>query len=120
MCHRILQEHAEPRRAAGARPVEPPGLRRPRSRWIGAGAAALVAGLAAAAVIAPTPHARIVEAEAVPVAALPVAPEPVSMNLTVPSTGVIEQTATTMDDGVPSAPATTTARSELGHCEHGL
>lgn len=109
MCIRIHQEQAEPRDAGATPPLRP--LQRPRSRWAIAGAAALVAGLAAAAMVAPPPSARITQSDPVPVRAT---------QASVPAGGVVEQTATTVDDDVPSAPATNSTRGALGHCDHGM
>lgn len=112
MCHWIGQEQAEPRGAGATPPLHPSDPQRLRARWAGAGAAVLLAGLAAA-MVAPSPVQAPVAPE--PAAA---AVAPVALRSAVPAGDVVEQTATTLDDGVPTR--TDPVRAQLGHCEHGM
>ena len=116
MCYRVRQEQAEPERAGATPPQRPSTLERLRARVIGAVAAALVAGLAAAALLMPssTPAVSAAKASAAP------APVAAGAESTVPVAGVVEQTSTAMDDGVPTSSSSEVAKSARGHCDHEL
>ena len=111
MCYLYREQQAGAAERGGA--TLPPSLDRLRPRLVGAVAAALLAGLAVAAIVAPpstSPRSNVKESGApAPVAARTVA---------VPVTGGIEQTSLPMDDDVPSA--SDVAKAGLGHCDHGL
>jgi len=104
MCLRIRQEQTELK--ASGTTLTPPDSSRLRPRLAGAAAVALVAGLAAArpAATTTTPAST--------------APTSGSQDQNVSSGLVIEQTSTTMDDGVPTD--TGVARSTMGGCQHAL
>ena len=110
MCYMIRQTQSEPERAGT---TLPPSLDRLRARWIGAVAAALIGGLAVAALVAPASSPPLVNATQ-PAVLAPIAVRTPA----VPATGVVEQTSLPVDDGVPST--SDVAKAGLGHCEHGL
>lgn len=107
MCYLIREQQAGAAERGGA--ALPPSLERLRSRWIGAVAAALMGGLAVAAIVAPPSASPPLEAKA---SAAPLAAG------AVPTPAVVELGSTPVDDGVPSAPDV--VRAGLGHCDHGL
>jgi hypothetical protein len=87
------------------------GLERLRPRVAGAVAALLVAGFAAAALMeAPAPRPVISER--------PALPAPMAEKAALNTSGVLEQTAAGIDDGVPTAP--NEARRVGGDCHQGL
>lgn len=91
----------------------PDGPQRMRPRWAGALAAALVGGVAFAALLVPKsvpPEAAVVQQAAAPQATV------AARGSMVPTGTVIEQTTAGIDDGVP-APAMKAAASP---CQHGL
>ncbi len=105
MCYLVREPRAGAAGSGGA--SQPTGPDRLRPRWIGAIAAALMASLAVAAIVAPSPStlSNAKQSEA---------PAPLAAKLTaVPAAGV-ERTAAPLavDDEVPRAAA--------GHCDHGL
>jgi hypothetical protein len=110
MCYVVRQQQAGSEPSAAGQP----GSRdRMQPRWVGALAAVLVAGLAVAALVAP--------ASVSPVPALQglAAPAPtLTTKAAPPVTPVVEQEASGLDDGVPSAPDTFKAGS--GQCPHAL
>ena len=84
-----------------------------RPRLVGAVADALLALVAAAAPLLSTSTPAVSSEQ---VAAI----TPVAARVNAPTGAIIEQTATTLDDDVPSSlPAHDTARAG-GHCDHGL
>ena len=102
-------------------PTDAAGPHRLRPAWVGAGAAALVAGLAAAALVVPRgaavePQPPQPQPSGAPAAAA--APAALTPNAVTPN---IHQTVATLtlDDGVP-APTQDVARSALGPCHEGL
>ena len=110
MCYLVRQQQAGAEHGS----TLPPGVvDRIRPRWVGAAAAALVGGLALAAFVAPpsTPPQQ----EAKPGTVAPVAARTMGA---APTTPVLEQTSTSLDDGVPAA--SDVAKSGAGNCHHGL
>ena len=114
MCYLVREQRAGAAEHGGA--TIPPGLDRVRSRWAGAVAAALIGGVALAALVAPSttstssmPPQMRDSAPAVPVA---------SKSVAVPGGAVVEQSSGLLDDGVPGT--TDVAKAGLGHCQHGL
>jgi len=91
-----------------------PGFDRVRPRWAGVAAATVVAGLALAALVAPSPTAPITQP---PQSAAPM----VARTGTVPAepVSVIERTTLSADDGVPTS-TPDMARAGIGPCHHGL
>ena len=110
MCYLVRHQQPEPKHegAPGA-----PGLEHLRPRWVAAGAAALVAGLAVAAsfvttpAMAPTP---IVKEHALAAPILPV------KDAAVPAAAGGEQRSLPVDDGVPSDDM----KASAGGCHHGV
>lgn len=98
-------------------PAEPSGAGKPastlRPRWIGAAAAAVVAGLALAAVVPPAAAPGLTQQQQA-AGAPPVA----LIRASVPAKPVVEQAATGVDDGVPSAAGM--AKAKGGDCHHGM
>src|SRR5688572_14669521 len=96
MCY--LVRHHQARAAEGGSAPQPPGLDRVRQRWSGAVAAALISGLAVAAIVAPssTPSPTLRDSESA-------APAPITSNAApaVPTAGVVETGSAPTDDGVP-------------------
>jgi hypothetical protein len=126
MCLRIRQEQTELK--ASGTTLTPPDSSRLRPRLAGAAAVALVAGLAAAAMVMPpsAPQAAATQQQsgapvrpaATTTTPASTAPTSGSQDQNVSSGLVIEQTSTTMDDGVPTD--TGVARSTMGGCQHAL
>jgi hypothetical protein len=85
-----------------------------RPRVVGALAAVLVALVATAALLLPSSTPAVSSEKAA-------APVAVS-NVAVPARSdvVIEQTSTTLDDGVPSSTEVARNTVRSGHCDHGL
>ncbi len=110
MCYLVREHRAGAAERGGA--ALPPGLERLRPRWIGAVGAALVGGLAVAAIVAPplgSPPAKAND---------PAAPATFAAKA-VPTQAIAQQgSSTPVDDGVPGA--TDRARAGLGHCDHDL
>ena len=102
MCYGIRAMQAEPGREDASQPSS--GMDRLRPRLLGAVAAVLVAGFAAAALLTPSPQPSTT------VEKLPAA--------TVPTVGAIEQTTPGLDDGVPTA--LNEMKRSTGECHHGL
>lgn len=110
MCYLLRQQ--QPGAERGAAAPSSPGLDRLRPRWVGGAAAMLVAGLAVAALVAPTPTAPGNDKDAAaPVARL-------STTAAAPAGPVVEQRSLPVDDDVPTAPAT--MKAGIGHCHEGL
>ena len=114
MCYRVR----EPERRQDALTQLPrDDARQPflRPRVVGAVAAALVAVAATAALLLPSPTPAVSSVRAT--AATPVAKADTRDRAGM----VIEQTGSTLDDGVPSADRdVVAARSSSGPCHHGL
>ena len=109
MCYGIHAMQAEPGREGASQPSS--GLERLRPRVVGAVAAVLVAGFAAAALLESPPPPRVsIEKPAVPA--------PAATMAAIPANGVVEQTSLGVDDGVPTA--LNESRSHSGDCHHGL
>jgi hypothetical protein len=111
MCYLVREKQAGA--AEGSGTTLPPSLDRLRPRLIGAVAAALLGGLAVAAIVAPsTPSATLSVKESG-------APAPITARTSaVPMTPVFEQCSLPLDDGVPSA--SDVVKAGLGHCDHAL
>lgn len=113
MCY-LVRHHQAGAAEGGSAPV-PPSLDRARSRWTGAVAAALIGGLAVAAIVAPTstssPTLRDRESAAP-------APITTSTATAVPMAAVVETGSTSADDGVPST--SDSAKAGMDQCHHGL
>jgi hypothetical protein len=111
MCYMVRQQ--QPDRESSRGTTLPSGPDRVRPRWAGALAAALVGGVALAALVVP----RSVPSEAgiVQERGAPAAPVTAKASL-VPTGTVIEQTAAGVDDGVPGSEMKTAASP----CHHGL
>ena len=112
MCYLVRQHQAGA--GEGASAPQPPSVDRVRPRWAGAVAAALIGGLAVAAIIAPsttsTPTLRDRESAA---------PAPIATSAApVPMAGVVETGLAPADDGVPST--SDVAKAGIGQCHHGL
>ena len=120
MCYRVRQENIAADVAGATPPKEAAGPQRLRPGWIGAGAAALVAGLAAAALVLPRGAAGEPQPPQQPQPVV-APPPPVAATQPVAFTTIIDQTVSTLtlDDGVP-APTQDVARSALGPCHDGL
>jgi hypothetical protein len=122
MCYLVREHRAGAAEPGGA--TLPPSLDRLQPRWIGAVAAALVAGVAVAALVAPpsTPpllNVKDAAAPTVPLASkLEAVPAAAVLQTTAKSSSPIEQSSTPLDDGVPSA--SDVVKAGMGHCEHGL
>lgn len=110
MCHWV-REPGHRRDIVG--PQQPARSDLMRPRFVGAVAVALVALIAAGASLLSTSTAAVSGEQ---VAAL----APVAARATAPAGAVIEQTATTLDDGVPSSLAARDTPRAGGHCDHGL
>ncbi|MEJ5989774.1 hypothetical protein WG902_07225 [Ramlibacter sp. PS3R-8] len=108
MCHLVREHPASVAEAGSSTPTRVD----PRARWAGAVTAALIGGLALAALDAPRPPEPSVQvreaASAVPVAA----------RSSVLPTAALERSALPADDGIPSA--SDTAKASAGGCEHGM
>jgi hypothetical protein len=110
MCHWVR----EPDRRRDIVGTERPGRSDfMRPRFVGAVAVALVALIAAAASLLSTSTAAVSDEQVAAVT-------PVAARVNAPTGAVIEQTATTLDDGVPSSQATQDTARAGGHCDHGL
>jgi hypothetical protein len=110
MCYLVRQQQAGAEHGSALPPGSGNSI---RPRWVGAATAALVGGLALAALVAPTSMAPQLEAK--PATAAPVAARAMGAAPTIP---VLEQTSTSLDDGVPGAAEV--AKSGAGNCHHGL
>jgi hypothetical protein len=115
MCYRVREPERKLDNVTQV-PVPPQRQSFLRPRVVGAVAAALVALVATAALLLPAPTPAVSSEKAA------AATTTVSRVDKADRSGpVIEQTATTMDDGVPSAGTdVATVRSSAGHCDHGL
>ena len=110
MCYLYREQQAGAAERGGA--TLPPSLGL-RPRLIGAVAAALIGGLAVAAIVAPRSASPLLEAKN------SAAPAPIAArSVAVPTAAVVEQVSAPVDDGVPSAPDV--VKASMGHCDHGL
>lgn len=109
MCYLVREKQAEASERGGA-PL-PPGFGRLRPRWIGAVAAALIGGLAVAALIAaPGETAQLTAKDSG-------APAPIASSAAqVPAAAVVEQFSVTLDEGAPST--SEVASTGMGRCDH--
>jgi hypothetical protein len=110
MCYLVREKQAGAAERGGA--TLPPSLDRVRPRWIGAVAAALIGGLAVAALVAPpstSPPLNTKDSAPAPLASRAVA---------APMGAVVEQGSVPVDDGVPSA--SDVVKAGVGDCHHGL
>ncbi len=91
----------------------PQSLDRLRPRWVGAVAAALIGGLAVAAIVAPPSVSPLSSAKD------SAAPAPLAASaVALPTEAAFRQSSTPVDDGVPTAPDT--VKTGMGHCNHAL
>ena len=112
MCY-LVRHHQAGAAEGGSAPV-PPSVDRVRPRWVGAVGAALIGGLAVAAIVAPsstsTPTLRDRESAA---------PAPITSSAAaVPMAAVVETGSAPVDDGAPNT--SDVAKAGMGQCEHGL
>lgn len=110
MCYLVREQQPEWERRGT---TLPDGPQRVRPRWAGALAAALVGGVAFAALV--VPKSVPPEAAVVPQAGAPLTTVAAKAAI-VPTGTVIEQTSSGIDDGVP-APGMKAAASP---CQHGM
>ena len=111
MCYLFREQQAGAAERGGA--ALPPGIDRLRPRLIGAVAAALIGGLAVAAILAPPSASPPLNAkESAAPASL------AARAVVIPATAVVEQSSATVDDGVPSAPDV--VKAGVGHCDHSM
>lgn len=110
MCYMVRQQQSEAQHGGA---TLPPGMERLRPRWLAAGAAAVLGGLALAAF---TP-AKAPTLASEPSAAT-VAPVADKVGMSPPGQPVVDQRTAGIDDGVP-APAEV-SKAQAGHCHHGL
>ena len=108
MCYLARQSAAEPERGASS-PV--PGSDRVRPRWAGAAAAAVIAGLALAALVAPSPTAPSLPKEKAAVAPV------VTRTIEMPTAATVERIVLG-DDGLAAPPDT--ARAGIRPCAEEL
>jgi hypothetical protein len=112
MCHWIREPD---RRGDTASDVTPTGIRKLTGRMAGAIAAALVAVVATAALLMPSPTPAVSSEKAGAPVAASTSEVPVSSGV------VIEQTSTVLDDGVPSSAVDVrSTKASAGHCDHSL
>ena len=110
MCYLVREQQAGATEGRDA--TLPPSLGRLRPRWAGAIAAALIGGLAVAALVAPPSTPPLVNTQHS-------APAPLaSTAVTVPVTPVVDKGSLPVDDGVPSA--SDVVKAGMGDCHHGL
>lgn len=110
MCYLVRQQQTATEHgvATGSPPLD-----RVRSRWVGAGTAALVGSVAlAAALVTPPAAAPVVQVKAEPATAAPVA----SKSDLVPGSGSAERSSLPADDGVPGE----VVKAKYGGCSHGM
>ena len=111
MCYLGREQNAhEP--AATALPA--PGPDRVRPRWAGIAAFGVIGSLALAALVAPSPTAKVPDVQARG-AAVPMA----ARATTVTAPGTLEKIALPADDGVPTS-STDTMKAGIGPCHHDL
>lgn len=111
MCY-LIREHRTGAAEAGDTAL-PQNLGRMRPRWAGAVAAALIGGLAVAAIVAPPSVSPLLNAKD------SAAPAPVDQSTgAVPTASVVRQGSAPVDDGVPTAPDT--VKAGMGNCSHEL
>jgi len=110
MCYLIRQPQSEAERGAT---TPSPSLNPPQPRWIAAIAATLIGGLAVAAFVVPPSSPPLMNAKHSAAPAQVASRTPLA-----PTTAVVEQTSSLVDDGVPAS--TDVVKAGLGHCEHGL
>jgi hypothetical protein len=117
MCYLIREQQAGAAESGGAK--LPPSPNRLRPRWVGAGAVALIGGLAMAALVAPQSTSPVLSTTAPVVNTKHAAPAPLaSSGVAAPTGAVVERGSAPVDDGVPSS--TDTVKAGMGDCHHGL
>lgn len=117
MCYLARQQQAQSQPEATVPPLEPGSRLRPR--WAGAIATALVGGVAMAALVVPswTPPSATERDPTAPTTMVTGA-GPLTLARTTLGAPVLEQTATTADDDVPTAGDT--LKAGVGGCHHGM
>jgi hypothetical protein len=111
MCYLAREQQAhEPAATA----VPSPGPDRVRPRWAGVLAFGVIGGIAMAALVAPSPTAKVPDVQARG-AAFPVA----AQAATVPAAGTLEKVTLPADDGVPTS-TSDTMKAGIGPCHHDL
>ena len=113
MCHWVREPDRRHDIVGTERPARPDFS---RPRFVGAVAVALLALVAAAATLLSTSTPAVSREQVATV--MPVTPVVARVNA--PAGAVIEQTATTLDDGVPSSQRGHDSARAAGHCDHGL
>jgi hypothetical protein len=109
MCYLVRQQQAEAERGG----TTPPSLERLRPRLIGAVAAALIGGLAVAALVVPSSTPPVLSAQD------STGPAPLASNTAAtPSAGFVQHGSAPVDDGVPTA--SDVVKVGAGNCHHGL
>lgn len=110
MCYLIREQRAG---AQAGDTAAPQNLDRMRPRWAGAVAAALIGGLAVAAIVAPPSVSPLLSAKD------SAAPAPLAASaVAVPTEAAFRQSSTPVNDGVPTAPDT--VKAGMGNCSHAL
>jgi hypothetical protein len=111
MCYLIREQQAGASEARGA--TLPPSIDRLRPRWIAALAAALIGGVAVAALVAPPSTSPLLKTkDSAPAVSL-------ASGVAVPTAAAaLERGSAPLDDGVPST--SDVVKAGLGHCTHGL
>jgi hypothetical protein len=111
MCYLVREQQDRAAQRGGA--ALPPSIDRMRPRWAGAVAAALIGGVAVAALVAPSSTSPLLSTrDSAAPAAL------VSSAVAVPTAAVAGQSTAPVDDGVPSA--SDAVKAGMGHCHEGL
>lgn len=111
MCYLIREQRVGA--AAACDTAVPQGPDRMRPRWAGAVAAALIGGLAVAAIVTPASVSPRLSAKD------SAAPAPLAAAaLALPTEAALRQSSTTVDDGVPTTPDT--VKAGTGHCSYEL
>jgi hypothetical protein len=112
MCY-LVRHHQAGAAEGGSAPV-PPSLDRVRPRWIGAVAAAIIGGVALAAIVAPSSTSAPMRNSESAV------PAPITSNAAaaVPIAAMVETGSAPVDDGVPNT--SDVAKAGVGQCHHGL
>jgi hypothetical protein len=107
MCYLVREQQARAAERGGA--TLPPSFDRLRPRWIGAVAAALIGGLAVAALVAPPSTSPLLNTKD------SAAPAPLASRAeAVPTAAVVGQGSAPLDDGVPSS--SDMVKAGMGHC----
>lgn len=111
MCYLIREQRAGAAQAGDT--AVPPHLDRMRPRWAGAVAAALIGGLAVAAIVTPASVSPLLSAdESAPAAPL------AAGAVTAPTQAAFRQSSMPVDDGVPEKQDT--LKAGMGDCSYEL